>query len=184
MLKTTFYPSLQLCSLTTALFLINIIVFIVEVSLGFDQSNTVLEVNYATLSLMGLNDSHLVYKGQVYRLVVAQFLHANLLHLVSNNIILILLVSRLQYSFGKLKVLLIYVLSGITGDIFSNILYTQQMLKVGSSTSLYGMIGLSIGYIIINWPAFRNIAFIFKFKIIFFITLLTILLLLFSDVAQ
>lgn len=58
------------------------------------------------------------------------------------------------------------------------------MLKAGSSTSLYGMIGLSIGYIIINWPAFRGIGFIFKFKIIFIVILLASFLLLFSDVAE
>jgi membrane associated rhomboid family serine protease len=58
------------------------------------------------------------------------------------------------------------------------------MLKAGSSTSLYGLVGLSIGYIIINWPAFRRIGFIFKFKIIFIVVLLAAFLLLFSDVAQ
>jgi rhomboid protease GluP len=133
---------------------------------------------------MGINDSHKVYKGQVYRLVVAQFLHINMLHIISNALILLLLVSRLEYTFGKFKVFIIYIVSGIAGDIFSDILYTAEMLKAGSSTSLYGMIGLSLGYIVINWPAFRSIGFIFKFKIIFVIILLAAFLLLFSDVAQ
>ena len=142
-----------------------------------------LEVNLDTLILMGLNDSRMVYAGQVYRLVAAQFLHANMLHLICNIFILLLLVSRLEYTFGKAKVFIVYILSGIAGDIFSNILSTDLMLKVGSSTSLYGMIGLSIGYIIINWPAFSRIGFIFKFKIIFIVVLLSAFLLLFSDVA-
>lgn len=133
---------------------------------------------------MGMNDSHLVYKGQVYRLVVAQFLHVNMLHLIFNNLLLVLLVSRLEYSFGKVKVLFIYLLSGIAGDILSNLILTDQMLKAGSSTSLYGMIGLSIGYIFINWGAFQSIGFLFKFKIIFLVILLTSFLILFSDVAE
>jgi len=45
--------------------------------------------------MMGMNDAHGVYKGEVYRLVVPQFLHLNILHLISNMIILTLLVSRL-----------------------------------------------------------------------------------------
>jgi rhomboid protease GluP len=184
MLKNTFCPSVELYSLTTALILVNTVVFIVELSLGFDSAKTVLEVNSDTLFLMGMNDSHLVYKGQVYRLVVAQFLHLNMLHIICNTLIMLLLVSRMEYTFGKARVLLVYILSGIAGDIFSDILYTDKMLKAGSSTSLYGMIGLSIGYIIINWPSFRRIGFIFKFKIILIVVMLTAFLLLFSDVAE
>jgi rhomboid protease GluP len=184
MLTNTFCPSLHISSLTAILILTITVIFIVELALGFDSSKTVLEVNYDTLTLMGINDSHRVYKGQVYRLVVAQFLHVNMLHLISNVLILLLLVSRLEYTFGKLRVFIVYILSGIAGAIFSDLLYTDQMLKAGSSTSLYGMIGLSIGYIIVNWPSFRRIGFIFKFKIIFMVVLLAAFLLLFSDVAQ
>lgn len=125
MLKNTFCPAVQLTSLTTFLIIINLAVYIVELSLGFDSSKTVLEVNYDTLLLMGINDSRKVYAGQVYRLVVAQFLHVNMLHLISNTLILLLLVSRLEYTFGKLRVLLIYTLTGIAGDIFSDLLYTD-----------------------------------------------------------
>ena len=184
MLRNTFCPSVHLTSLTFFLMLTITAVYIAELSLGFDSSKTVLEVNYDTLTLMGINDSHRVYKGEVYRLVTAQFLHVNMLHLISNVLILLLLVSRLEYTFGKVRVLVVFILSGIAGGIFSDVLYTDQMLKAGSSTSLYGMIGLSIGYIIINWPAFRRIGFIFKFKIIFIVVLLAAFLLLFSDVAQ
>jgi rhomboid protease GluP len=184
MLRNTVCPSVQLASLTTALIVASTAVFIIELSLGFNSAGTVLEVNYDTLSLMGVNDSHKVYGGQVWRLVAAQFLHVNVLHLISNVLILLILVSRLEYSFGVARVLTVYLLSGIAGDIFSDILYTDQMLKVGMSTSLYGLIGLSIGYIIVNWPSFRGIGFIFKFKIIFIVILMAAFLLLFSDVAE
>jgi len=184
MLSNTFCPSVHLTSLTFLLILAISAVFIVELCLGFDSAKTVLEVNYDTLTLMGINDSRRVYKGEVYRLVTAQFLHVNMLHLISNVLILLLLLSRLEYTFGKARVLLVFILSGIAGNILSDLLHTEPMLKAGSSTSLYGMIGLSIGYIIINWPAFRQIGFIFKFKIVFIVVLLAAFLLLFSDVAQ
>lgn len=157
--------------------------FIVELSLGFDSSKTVLQVNLDTLILMGLNDSSRVYRGEVYRLVVAQFIHINMLHLFCNSCILVLLVSRLEYSFGKIKILVVYLITGIAGDIFSNIFYTSLMLKAGSSTSLYGMVGLSVGYIIINWPAFGRVGFICKFKIIFITVVLVFILIIFCDVA-
>lgn len=95
MLRNTFCPSVLLQSLTTLLMVLNTGVFIAELIVGFDSSQTVLEVNLDTLLLMGLNDSRRVYAGQVYRLVAAQFLHANMLHLICNLFILLLLVSRL-----------------------------------------------------------------------------------------
>ncbi len=124
MLRNTFCPFVEWSSLTSILVIINAIIFIIEVSLGFDSSKTVLQVNIDTLILMGLNDSGRVYKGQVYRLFAAQFLHINMVHLISNTFILALLISRLEFTFGRVKVFLIYVITGIAGCIFSNIFYT------------------------------------------------------------
>lgn len=56
---------------------------------------------------------------------MAQFLHVNMFHFISNNLILILAVSRAEYSFGPIKVLIVYALSGIAGGILSNIVYTD-----------------------------------------------------------
>lgn len=50
--------------------------------------------------------------------------------------------------------------------------------------SLYGMIGLGVGYIIINWKAFDNIGLIYMFKIIISVILLGLFMILYSDVTQ
>lgn len=57
------------------------------------------------------------------------------------------------------------------------------MLKAGSSTSLYGIVGLSVGYLIVNWPALKVLGFVFKFKLFFIIIWIAGFLLLFTDVA-
>jgi len=57
------------------------------------------------------------------------------------------------------------------------------MLKAGSSTSLYGIVGMSVGYLIVNWPALKTLGFIFKFKLLFIIIWILGFLLLFTDVA-
>ena len=57
------------------------------------------------------------------------------------------------------------------------------MSRAGSSTSLYGMIGLVIGYLFINWSSLSVIGFIFKFKLILLVVLIFAFLLLFTDVA-
>jgi membrane associated rhomboid family serine protease len=69
------------------------------------------------------------------------------------------------------------------GGILSNILYPLFRLKAGSSNSLYGMIGLVFGYIIINWSGMAIIGCIFKFKLILLFFLISGYLLLFTDVA-
>lgn len=65
----------------------------------------------------------------------------------------------------------------------SNLLYSSQMARAGSSTSLYGMVGLVIGYLFINWSSLNIIGFVFKFKLILLVVLISAFLLLFTDVA-
>lgn len=74
--------------------------------------------------MMGINDSKRTYGGQVYRFVVYLFIHINLIHFISNMIILVLLVSRLEYSFGFIRILVLYLLTGIAGAALSNIVYS------------------------------------------------------------
>jgi membrane associated rhomboid family serine protease len=43
--------------------------------------------------------------------------------------------------------------SGIAGNVFSSLI-NPGAVKVGASTALFGIIGLIMGYIIINWSGF------------------------------
>lgn len=182
LLRNTFCPTLQPLSFTTLLVVLNIVLYIVELALGFNATASLLEIKLETLMLLGMNDPHLVYKGEVFRLLVTQFLHINVLHLLSNIFIMLLLVSRLEYTFGVWRVVVAYVVSGVAGDMFSNLLY-EDMVRAGSSTSLYGMIGVVIGYLVINWGGMVLVGFVLKFKLILMIVLIGAYLLLFTDVA-
>jgi hypothetical protein len=45
---------------------------------------------------------------------------------------------------------------GILGNAFSNLTAVDQgddMIKAGASTSIYGLLGLIVGYCLINWPS-------------------------------
>ena len=55
------------------------------------------------------------------------------------------------------------------------------MLKVGSSTSLYGLLGVCIGWVIINWPALDPLGPMLKGKVIFTLILIFAFLMLFTD---
>jgi len=135
---------------------------------------------------MGVNSSQLVYRGQVYRLIVSIFLHVNLIHLVANMFCLLIILAVIQYTFGWEKTLITYICSGVFGNIFSDLLVADvsaSMIKLGASNSLYGMLGLSLGYLIINWTALGIIGPLFKFKIILIIFLTGIFMVMYTDQA-
>ena len=71
---------------------------------------------------MGVNSSKLVYRGQVYRLIVSIFLHVNLIHLVSNMFCLMLILPIIQHTFDWIRTLAVYLCTGIAGNIFSDLL--------------------------------------------------------------
>lgn len=117
---------------------------------------------------LGANYSPYIKDGQVWRLVAAQFLHINFLHLFGNSLTLLIFVSRLEYTFGWWKTLIIYIISGIGGNIFSCLTNpSASVIKAGASTCLFGIIGAIIGYIILNWRGFSIIGRLLKCQLIF-----------------
>jgi rhomboid protease GluP len=71
---------------------------------------------------MGMNNARLVYEGQAWRLIVSLFLHVNASHLVSTMFILLLLAPAYEYTFGTVRIILVYLGTGILASIFSDLL--------------------------------------------------------------
>jgi rhomboid protease GluP len=151
MLKFALCPTFKFLSLTFLISLADIALFIFEVSVGLDKSsNYLLKVNADTLISYGGNYQPRVLSGQVYRLISAMFLHVYFMHIFGNLITTFMFLSRIEYTFGFLKTLAVYLITGISGNIFS-LLCSPQGVKAGASTALFGIIGVIIGYIVINW---------------------------------
>ena len=75
--------------------------------------------------------------------------------------------TRVEYSLGWIRTLIIYILSGIGGNIFSNVTQTDDnIIKAGASTALFGIIGIIIGYVIINWRGLRVIGTLLKCQLV------------------
>ena len=60
-----------------------------------------------------------VEDGEYYRLFTSMFLHFGFEHLMNNMVTLVLLGWHLEIEVGKIKFLLIYILSGLGGNILS-----------------------------------------------------------------
>ena len=125
---------------TKALILINIIVFLLMYILGRGSEDI------ETLLLFGANNITLVKMGEVWRLLTCSFLHIGFLHLLVNMYSLGLIGSQLETYVGKLKFLIIYLASAISGSLFS--LVGGATLSAGASGAIFGLLGslLYFGY--------------------------------------
>jgi rhomboid protease GluP len=103
---------------------------------------------------MGANVPARVFDGQVYRLITAAFLHANLTHLLSNILSILIIFSRLEACYSILEVTLLYIVSAVSGNILSDLTsHSPYQVAVGASTAIMGFIGALISYLIINWSS-------------------------------
>ena len=144
-------PTFKFLSITFLIILVDLIMFIIEQVKGLDKTSTnLLQVNIQTLIDLGANYQPNDLDGQAYRFLSAIFLHVHFLHIFGNVIVTFLFLSRVQYTFGPIRTLVVYLLSGIAANVFS-VLISPDNVKAGASTSLYGIIGVIIGYVIINW---------------------------------
>lgn len=158
MLVSTFCPTFNFLSVTIFLIIVDIAMFIAELAVGLNKEGSFLEASNDSLLKLGGNYAPKVADGQVYRLVSAIFLHVNFLHIIGNLFSTFILVTRIEYTFGPIKILLIYLLCGIGGNIFSLAVDNNYYsIKAGASTALYGMIGVVLGYLIINWTGLHQV---------------------------
>ena len=89
--------------------------------------------------------------GEYYRLLTSMFLHANSTHLVNNMLILFLIGSRLEKVVGKVRVLLVYFLSGILAGMVSmgyNMWQDRLVMAVGASGAVFGLVGALVWVVI------------------------------------
>lgn len=132
---------------TYSLLSINILIFLVLVILGggFFEIDSNLLYRFGALvnfESMGNNPYSL------YRLFTSIFLHAGIIHLACNMYSLYVIGPQLESFFGKTKYLIIYILSGIIGNLLSMLFLSNGYVSVGASGAIFGLLGalLYFGY--------------------------------------
>ncbi len=126
--------------ITYTLIIINVLVFLAMYIFGKGSEDTL------TLLLFGANYPVLVRAGDYYRLITSAFLHVGLLHLIFNNYALYVIGSQLESFLGKVKFLIIYLVSAICGSLMSMLF--SDGISVGASGAIFGLLGslLYFGY--------------------------------------
>ena len=98
-----------------------------------------------TLYLFGA----LVKDGSPIRILTSIFLHAGLIHYLMNAYALILLGKQVENFYGHLKTLIIFIFSGVVGNLLSLILMADNAISAGASGAIFGLMGALL-YFAIN----------------------------------
>lgn len=104
---------------------------------GFNQSEV------KVLLDSGANFAPFTLADQPWRLVTSVFLHGGIIHLLVNMLALFSLGQTLEESIGRIPFLLVFLISGITGNLLS-IQWNLFMISVGASGAIFGLFGFDI----------------------------------------
>ena len=115
---------------TYILIVLNLMVFLYGVLHGNDELINIFGNNY-----------ELVQNGEFYRLFTCMFVHADIMHILFNMIALYSIGPVVERYYGKSKFLLIYLVSGLLGSIFSGVFMTADSISIGASGAIFGLLG-------------------------------------------
>jgi len=96
-------------------------------------------ISAANLLDYGANYRELVKSGEWYRLFSSIFVHASILHLLLNMYVLKVVGYQLESYLGKVKYLIVFIISGLCGSLFS-LIFTKAV-SVGASGAIFGLLG-------------------------------------------
>ena len=91
------------------------------------------------LLYFGAKVNELVAQGEYWRLFTAMFLHIGILHLFFNSYALYLYGPIVERLFGKIKFIILYIVSGLIGSLLSYLFSPNP--SAGASGAIFGLMG-------------------------------------------
>lgn len=93
---------------------------------------------------------YILNNGEWWRLFTATYLHSGLVHIIFNILVQYKVGVKLEENNGPFRLMPIYILSGLSGNILSA-LFSPTLLTVGASGAIYGFLGVLVVDLIKNW---------------------------------
>jgi rhomboid protease GluP len=81
------------------------------------------------------------YQNEWYRLVTSMLLHGNVFHLLMNMYVLVYIGGFMERFIGSLRYIALYVVAGITASLAVVYLGNSNVITVGASGSIFGIMG-------------------------------------------
>lgn len=98
--------------------------------------------NTYTLILFGAKFNPLIVMGDWWRLITPMFLHIGWLHLAVNSVCVYYIGTHLEKIMGHWRFALIYLLSGVAGNVAS--FAFSDSVSAGASTSIFGLFATTL----------------------------------------
>lgn len=124
--------------ITLALIVINGIILIAMELCGGSRDTDVL------LQFGALEHELIFGEGQIYRIFTHMFLHIGLMHYLANSLSLYIMGSRVERYYGSLKMLAIYIFSGLLCGTLSGLL--SHSVSAGASGAIFGLMAAVLVY--------------------------------------
>lgn len=134
------------CYVTVFIALVNIVWF------GYMFVNGYLATNQGMLDC-GAMLSNVLEEGNYLQLITSVFVHFDIKHLGNNMLLLIVLGAMLESYMGSIRFLIIYILSGLGGNIMSALWHMKSqeiVLSAGASGAVFGIVGALLAAIALN----------------------------------
>jgi rhomboid protease GluP len=125
---------------------LTILIYLLQILTGFVMGGVDLP------AALGMKVNALIQQGQLWRLFTPMLLHGSLLHIGFNMYALYALGPGLESFYGHRRFLLLYVLSGFAGNVFSFLFSPANSL--GSSTAIFGLLGAQAVFLYQNKKLF------------------------------
>jgi membrane associated rhomboid family serine protease len=118
---------------------INVLVFLVNLAQGssLTQVSGSLFVRGALYVPGGLD------QGEWWRLITAAFLHASIIHLGMNMLVLWFIGAPVEQAIGRGRYLTIYIVSGLAGSAGA-VIFSPDVVTVGASGAIFGILGAAL----------------------------------------
>ena len=128
--------------ITGLLITLNLVIFLIAfMSIYFNQS-------YYLANQLAVSHYEVV-SGEFYRLLTSSFLHISIEHFLFNMFALYIVGKFVEIIYGRIILLVTYILTGILSSMFS-LMFITEGIMLGASGSIYGLLGLMIAYLIIH----------------------------------
>jgi membrane associated rhomboid family serine protease len=132
---------------TKALIVVNVIVFLGNLGQGaslssnagslFEEGALFIQRQASDGSIVGLGE------GEWWRLITAAFLHASLIHLGMNMLMLWWIGAPMEAALGPVRFLAVYLATGLSGSAGA-LLFSPNAVTVGASGAIFGILGAAL----------------------------------------
>jgi membrane associated rhomboid family serine protease len=124
---------------TKALIGINVVVYLISIA----QGSGGLQPAQSFINRWALN-GFAVAEGEWYRLITSAFLHASLIHLAFNMLMLWWFGQALESALGRGRFLGVYLVSALAGSAGALLLSGEFVNTVGASGAVFGILGAGV----------------------------------------